>query len=268
MIVLQTLSSKTKLPDSDYTFDKIEHFQDLLKNLTPKFEGTWKVILLSPKIKYVKELVDQRVVPDWMDVIVYVSQKALEEIAVEYPSLMPKKLSAKEEYARMIGNMKHLIDKQAINAIYKSVGANTRELQKVLNELDESCPDNEVITMKHVKGLISIVKRVYASDVLKAFLLNDSKKWELYNKLVHDVGLDIAYFAMYKQVKLLLSDKCDYLQNKDVKSYTARKVDATFICYVYVLFTNSHSSYQLPALLYAIEHRSEEMLYSTKTERK
>ena len=265
MISLQTLSSKTKIPDCDYTFEKVENFQDLLLNLTPKFEGTWKIVLMQPKIKYVKSLMDKNTVPEWVDVIIYVSQKALEEIAVEYPALLPKKLTVKEEYMRMVANMRHLIDEKAVKAIYKSVGANTRILQEVLNELDNSCvSDNEIITMKHIKGVVSIVKRVYASDVLKAFLLHDKNRWNLYSKLVHDVGLNIAYYAMYKQAKKLLSNKADYLQNKDVKDFLARKVDATFICYVYVLFVNSSSAYQLPAILCAIENRSEEMLNSIK----
>lgn len=265
MISLQVLSSKTKIPDCDYTFDKVEHFQDLLTTISPKFEGKWKVVLMQPKIKYIKSLVDNKVVPDWVDVVIYVSQKALEEVAIEFPALQPKKLTVKEEYKQMVSNMRHLIDERAVKAIYKSVGANAKELQKVLNELDNNCiSDTEVITMKHIKGVVSIVKRVYASDVLRAFMLKEGNRWSLYDKLVHDVGIDIAYFAMYKQAKKLLSDKADYLQNKDVKNFTARKVDATFICYVYVLFVNSHSSYQLPAILYAIENRSADMLNSVK----
>lgn len=257
MITLQVLNSKTRISDNDYMFDKMDKFDDLLCNLTPKFSGNWKIVLLQPKIKYIKSLVDSKKIPSWIEVVIYVSQKALDEIALEFPSLAPKKLTAKEEFMQMVANMRHIIEPKAVKAIYASVGANTKELQKVLNELDNNCTsDDEIITTQSIKGTVSIVKRVYASDVLRAFLFNKSNKWSLYDKLVHDIGRDIAYYAMYNQAKKLLTDKYDYLTNKDVKNYTAREVDATFICYVYVLFANSTSSYQLPAILYAIENRS------------
>ena len=269
MITLHAFNSKTSLPDADYVLDKPEKLPDILCNLTPKFEGTWCIILLSPKIKFVREMLDLKLVPNWAEVMCYMSQKAIDELALESPELTPKKRTAKDEYENLIAGMKHLIDDKAKVALWNSLGPNIRELSAIINKLDAECEDDaKIIKMADIKGVITTQKRVYASDVMRAFLLYDKKRWELYDKLIHDIGIDIAYFAMYKCAKNLLHDKGDFLLNKDVKNYTARKVDATFICYVYVLFANSHSSQQLPAILHSIENRCEDMLEYAILERK
>ena len=262
MITLQAFSSKSKLPNADYTFEKVELFESLICNISPKFEGDWVIVLLNPKIKYVKSIIDSNYVPEWINVIVMLSQKALEEVGSTYPGLLPKKLTAKEEYKSLIASLNHLIDESAVKLLWNNLGHNMSEIQRVLSELDAKCVDGDFITVKDVKSYVTSDTVIYASDVLKAFLLKDNYRWNKYDKLVHNLGMSYAYYSLRKQVFKLLSDKYSYLQNKDVKNYLARKVDATFICYVYTLFVNSTSYKQLPALMLAIDNRCETSLNS------
>ena len=125
--------------------------------------------------------------------------------------------------------------------------------------MDVECETGE-ITYKQVQSEIHYTKVIYASDVLFSFLSNERQCWQLYHKLLHNLGMEYAYNALYKACKNYLADKDAYLQNKDVKNWRIKQVEAPMICYAYVLFANSTSYQQLPVIMYSIYNRAEKNL--------
>lgn len=259
MIKIVQYKRNMKIQEADYVLDKSEKLLDILVNLTPKFEGNWEIVLLEPKIKFVKKLLEDIILPEWVNIYLYLSNKKMEAVVLEHPGLQPKAKSIREEYDTMISSLNHLIDKNAKDAILRAIGNNTTQLQETLTLLDKEC-EGQKITLKQVQSTLNYSSRVYASDVLKAFMTHDVKRWDLYYKLLHELGPQITYYALYKQVKQLLDDKYAFLHNEDVKSYIARNVDAAFICYVYTIFCNSTDYRQLVALLHMIDNRCEDTL--------
>lgn len=255
MIELRLHKSKDRIPDADYVLDKCDKFYDIVNLLTPKFEGKWSIILIDPKLKFVKELLSDSMLPDWINVSILLGTKKLDEVVLEFPKYQPKVKSRKEEFEEAIKDLTHVIDESAKKALYTALGSQIDNLKEVLTKLDTECK-TETITLKQVRGTVNYSKRVYASDVINSFLLGDARRWSLYDKLVRELGMEIAYYACYKYVKTLLTEKDAYLQNKDIKQYIVKRIDAPLICYTYVLFANSCNYNQLYGLLYAIEHRS------------
>lgn len=262
MIAIKELSKKTKLPDADYVLEKPESLQGIIDVLTPKFKGKWLILLVEPTIKYVKELITADRIPEWIDVQVYVGPKKVEIICLEFPKLQPVKLTNKEAFDEAVKRTKNLISKQAAKLLYQALGSNSDDLERTLQKLDLECTTGE-ITYKQVQTELHFTKITYASDVLNSFLLKESQCWQLYNKLIHNIGMDYAYNAMYKYAKSLIEDKQKYLMNEDVKNWHIRKIDAPLICYTYVLFVNSTCSTQLPVILYRILNRNEDAVKST-----
>jgi hypothetical protein len=260
MISFEKYSSKTKIPDADYVFDKTDKLYDLLSLLTPKFKGNWLIILIDPKLKFVKDLIQNHNIPTWVNILIYLNSKKLEEVVVQHPDLQPKEKSKKETFNDMIGKLNHLIDKRAKATLFAALSVNMSDLEETLTKLDSECT-GDTITYKQVQNVINYTKRVYASDVINAFLLGDARRWSLYNSIVQELGMEYSYYAMYKYVKGLLSAKGDYLQNKDVKQFVVKKIEAPRICYAYVLFANSTNYYQLYCILYSLEHRSDKSLH-------
>lgn len=259
MIELHLHKLKDKIPDADYVLEKTDKLFDIISFLTPKFSGKWKIILIDPKLKFIKELLRNESIPEWLDVSIYIGQKKLNSIVLDFPNYQPKAKTRKEEFDEIIKNLNHVIDESAKRLLFKALGSSLDELRDVVDKLDKECKQ-ETITLKQVRNSVNFVKRVYASDVVNAFLIGDARRWNLYNALVKELGMEISYYAIYKYVKTLLKEKGEYLQNKDVKQYIIKKIDAPLICYTYVLFANSNNHNQLYGLMYAIEHRSKESM--------
>ena len=259
MIKLEYLKKGVKLPKVDYVLDKPEKLSDLISNLTPKFQGTWEIILLDPKITQVNEILELDDVPKWIDGYIYVNNAKMEQILLDFPKYQPKEVSVRDAYKSMIADLKHGIDVKAADYLFEAVGRRVEDLQDALIKLDNEC-EQQNITLKQVQGSFQHTKRVYASEVLEAFMTHDRYRWYKFDKLTHDLGDKITYYALKKQIRLLLQNKNKYLHNEDVKSRIVEKVDAPFICYVYVLFANSNNYLDLRGILCAIENRSAENL--------
>lgn len=254
MIQLCVLKKKMKTPDADYTLDKYDKFLNLLTVFTPKFTGNWSVLLIDIDLKSVRDLVENQVIPDYVDVSVYLPQAKLDTITADHPKLAPKEVTPKEAYLEMVQGIKHLIDKKAWWMLYNAIGPDLPSLQDALTKLDEIC-EGPQITPKMVQQNYLVQDKVYASDVVAAFMRGDRYRWVKLSKLTRDLGDEYAYNAIYKQVKTLLHDKHEYLQNRDTKSKLVDKVDAPKICYAYVLFANSSGYKDLHAVMYDFDKR-------------
>jgi len=259
MITLAKYNPKSSLPESDYVLETSDKFFDIVNLLTPKFNGSWEFVLIDPKLKFVKDLISNKTLPDWINVILLLSNKKIEEVVLQYPEYQPKDKSRKEQLNDIIAELTHVIDNSAKKALLTALGHNMEELRTTLLKLDKECT-GEKITLKQVQGEINYTKRVYASDVVNAFLLRDARRWNLYNTLVREIGAEISYYAMYKYVKSLLTEKENYLLNKDIKKFIVKRIDAPLVCYAYTLFANSTNHYQLYGILYCLENRSNKSL--------
>lgn len=259
MIKLAALNKQSKLPEADYVLDKSEKLLSLLEVLTPKFKGNWDILLIDPKIKEAKDLIDVDTVPDYVECTLYLPQAKLDIIVMDYPKLAPKQKSNKDVFKEMISGLSHMIDKNAMWLVYNTVGSNLTALQEALDKLDKEC-EGTSITSKQVQSTFAVTKRVYSSDVIRAFLLKDRYRWLKLSTLVSDLGTEYAYYALYKQVRELLTQKNDYLHNEDTKNSLVQLVDAPFICYAYTLFANSSSWRNLYGVMYSIDNRNKETL--------
>lgn len=260
MIQLMEFKKKQRIPECDYILEKTDKLDELIGMLTPKFEGKWHIVLVEPAIKFCLDFLNKEsTLPEWIDMTMMLSRKRLEVVVLKYPKLQPKEKSFKETVDELLASMKHLIEPSAKRALLSAVGSNSQELQEALTKLDEQC-EGATITVKDVHGVVNKQRRVYASQVLQAFLLLDPNRWNLYRTLIHDIGMDISYYAMYKQAKLLLEDKSKFLQNEDVKNYAVNKIDATRICYCYILFSYTKSPQQLLYVLQSLEDRDKKYI--------
>ena len=259
MIQLKQSSPKIKIPEADYVLDKTDKLYDMINFLTPKFSGRWSFILLDPTLKFTKDILQNKQVPDWVDITIYTTAKKIEDVVLEYPEYQPKKKSRKEAFDEVIATVQHVLDEGAKRILFQALASNPSELADVVSKLDKECV-SESITVKQVQSVVNYTKRVYASDVINAFLTRDARRWSLYNTLVKELGPEITYYACYKYVKKLLASKEEFLQNKDVKQFVVKKIDAPLICYTYILFANSTNYNQLYGLLLGIEQRSEEAM--------
>lgn len=259
MIKLRKKAKNLSTDGADYVLEKFDKFDDIIAMLTPKFDGNWNIVMIDPKLKMINDLITIKRIPEWVDLLIYTSDKKIEEIALNHPEYQPKEMTVKERFDELIAKIETVITSDASKSLLTMYRQQPDEVEDVLHRLDKD-PSVERITKKELAQNIVYVKRTYVSDVLLAFITQDPRRWDLYNKVHAELGTEIMYYAMYKYVKKLLREKADYLQNKDVTIYAVRQIDAATIDYVYLLFANSHHSSQLTALLHAIENRCEKML--------
>ncbi|MCM1219029.1 MAG: hypothetical protein NC548_31490 [Lachnospiraceae bacterium] len=259
MIDVKLLQRKNKLPEADYILDKSEKLLSLFEVLTPKLKGQWEILLIDPRIVEAKKLLDSDIVPDFVNCHLLLSQAKLDVILMDYPKLAPKEVSVKDAYKEMISGLKHMIDKNAMWLLYNTIGPNVSLLQESLDKLDAEC-DGVSITTKQIQSTFAVTKRVYAADVLLAFLHKDRYRWFKLNTLVKELGEEYTYYALYKQARIALHDKNKYLHNEDIKNKIATTVDAPFICYCYILFVNSNNWRNLYGILYDLDNRGSESI--------
>lgn len=255
MIELILFTRNTKLIHSDYTFDDEKSLEKILKIITPKFDGEWVINLIDPSVKYTLGLLENNNIPNYVKCNVYLKQAKLEMVLLKYPRNEAKKQSPWEAYMVMISDLQHNIDADAAKYLFKAVGSNVDDLKEALTLLDNNC-EGESIKLKQVRDIYTVARKpTYASEVVAAFFTKDRYRWDLYNRLVKDLGESYAYNAIRKQVFKWVEDKGAYLKNEDVKNRSISEVDAPFINYVYLLFVNSSSHSDLHALMYEWDNR-------------
>jgi len=259
MISLCTLTRGRPIKDGDYVLDKTDKFYDIVNVLTPKFKGFWEFVLIDPKLKFVEDMVENALLPDWIHVTVYTSAKKIEILSIKYPNLQPKEVSKKDKFNEILATLKHNVDEKARKELFRALASNPEELQNVLVNLDAKCKTDS-ITLKQVQAAVVVDRKVYASDVIDAFLLGEKQRWYLYKRLLKELGNDMCFYAMRKYVTRLLKEKDDYLRNEETKIRSISRIPAPLICYTFVLFNNASSPAQLPIILNALETRSADWL--------
>lgn len=246
-------SKDTRIRDADYLFEDVDKFKKLLPYLRKKIEGTWEIAILEPDIKSVREFADSESIPGYVTVSLYLDRHVAEQIASEKPKLFIKEKTAYEKYLDLISDMKILIEPKAAKELYQRVGTDKSKIPEYLQELSNT--SNEKITVNDVRKTVNDERRLYASDVVNAFLLKTRWRWSQYNKLVSNLGRDYAYFSMRKYISKLLEEKNDYLQNKDTTLRVVDKIDALSINLAYVLFNTTKAS-ELDTCMYLLDNKA------------
>lgn len=258
MIELRKYNRKVKMPDADYVLDKFEEFEPILVNLTPKFTGRWLIILLDVKITEAKSILENEMLPEFLDILILLPQAKLDKVLLEFPKFQQKQLSNKDMFKELVAGLNHPMDTNAMWSLYETLNGNIPRLTEALQKLDKEC-ESTTITLKQVKTSFGIQNVVYASQVIEAFLTRSKHRWYLFNKLLHELGEEYAYYALYKHVRRLLTDKAKYLVNEDVKNFSIAKIDAPFICYAYMLFSNSSSPCNVHSIMWCLDNRSSDI---------
>ena len=253
------LAKDTINVQADYVLDSIDKFYVTLDFLTPKFEGKWVFLLIDPSIAFTKELVRNESIPDWVDIYIQMSQKKINEVTRDFPNLAPKERTRREEFNDLLAGLTHLVDKKASKLLYDAYKEDKKETTAIILKLDKEV-EGDSITAKQIQGQIIYNKHTYASDVINSFLLNRPNRWQLYDKLIHELGLCYAFYACRRYVNKLLEQKELYLQNKDVSLFAVKFIDAPSICFAYVLFANATNYKQLYAVMYNLQQRDAKAL--------
>ena len=243
----------TRIRDVDYLFEDVAKFKKLLPYLRKKIEGSWDIAILEPDIKSVREFADSESIPNYITVSLYLDRHVAEQIASEKPKLFIKEKTAYEKYLDLISDMKIMIDTKAAKELYQRVGTDKSKIPEYLQELASIA--TEKITVNDVRKTVNDERRLYASDVVNAFLLRTRWRWSQYNKLVSNLGRDYAYYSMRKYISKLLEEKNQYLHNEDTTLRVVNKVDALSINLAYVLFNTTRST-ELDTCMYLLDNRS------------
>lgn len=256
MVKLTEMTKDFKIIDADYVFDKSEKFLSALPYLTHKLVGDWYIVLVEPKLEVVRNILDLNLIPDYIKLELLIEPGLLSQLVLERPSLAVKKLSVWETYQSMIASLPVVIDPAAVSEIYGRVGPHKEALREALNLLCEKVQDRKIIP-KDVRLYIMDNRRIYANQVVRAFLLKDKKRWELFHNYEYDLGTDIAFYAMRKYLRKLLEEKNKYLRNEDVKDKFVMDVDAFTINHAYLAFELANNPMQLLPIMHIIDTRGQ-----------
>ena len=258
MIKIIEKKSKQKLPNSDYTFTTLEEYDLVLPYLTPKFGDNWLMQLIDPTIKEAKQLID-RGVPHFIDMHIYLVKLKLDNVLLENPSLAPKEISNKEAFLNLVAELNHPIDDNAMWHVYKVFNRNLADIEDALQKLDVEA-QGLTITLKQVTATFALTERIYTSQVIRAFIMQERWRWNKLDKLVAELGVDYAYYSMRKQVNALLKDKVAYLENGTYKNRAVETIDAVSIDKLVILFAYSNNPKELSSILHKYDTFSLESL--------
>jgi len=259
MVTVNVIVPKMSFPDYDYFFEKEKDFQDMLPKLTPKFKGRWEIILYEPSITLAREMLNVDPTPSFVHCMLYVSSKKYDALTLINPDLENSRKSVYELYQDMVLQLKHTMSPKVAHMIYNAVGGDLERLQEALNKLDVLC-EGSAITEKLVQKHYVVQEKVYASQVFRAFVTNDRRRWKYFETFHKELGTKSAFYAMRNYTKQLLVAKDDYLHNKEVKLLDAKRIDAASIDFAYLLFNDIDDYRLLPALMIEFEKRSPQVV--------
>lgn len=255
----------------DYSFDKIEHFENMLPYLYPKIEGSWKIDLVDLRIDDVRRILDTMKVPEHAEINCYLKADVLGILLAENPSINREEKSKWEQYMDLVSVFPKMIEKRASSELFRRCRGSIELIRDTLDELKIVAEDVDTVTMKHVNAVIIASETVYARDVILTLMLKHNihvdkrgeklsrykygNYLELYQKLEEELGRSIAFLSLRKFLKYLYEEKLKYLKNEEVKEIELmRVIDVYDITHAYMLFFMSNSLQTIPCL-YMMERR-------------
>lgn len=236
----------------DYIFDDITKFETALPFLYPKLEGSWDIMLVEPRLSNIRTYLDTAIIPSYLHLVITVESSQLERLYLERPQLVEKEKTSWDVYMELIKKFPVPMADKAMREIYYRQGPKEEDLRAALNEL----LDYPIITLREVNRHFAPSNRVYASQVVRAFLLGRYKHaWRMLSTLETELGNAVTFYAMRKNVRHIFAEKSKYLKNEDTRERLAEMVDGYTILLLYWLFESAKSPNQLYPLLLQFERR-------------
>lgn len=254
MLKLTRMTKDVKIVNADYIFESVEKFEQVLRFLYPKISGDWYIALVEPKLHDVRRYLDTHIVPEYVILELLVEPAQLDQLMMERPKLAVQTKTSWEKYCDLIASMDILIEEKAISEIYRRVGTNTDALRETLESL-KSKVSTGTITVKHVRLYVQDNTRIYANQVVRAFLKNDRRAWDYFFIFERDLGENIAFYAIRKYLRKLLKQKNEFLMNNDFKDRAVEEIDAFSIIQMLTMFEEAMSSRQLIPILIDFSQR-------------
>lgn len=252
MIQIRKHSRDVDFSIYDYVIEDFDQFLTLLPFLTPKVEGDWNIIIIEPKLAFVRMCLDTEIIPEYLSLVITMEKALLEQLYLERPALVDKEKTNWERYLDMLSGFESVLANKTMYEIYKRCGPREDTLRAALDLLSQY----PVITMKEINKHFAPVTRVYAKQVVHAFLRKRfSSAWKMLSMLEADIGSTIAFYAMRKSIRAIFNAKCNYLRNEETKEYIVESVDVYTIILLYWLFESATSPEQLYPILLMFERR-------------
>ena len=73
-----------------YVFEDVKKFEDVLPFLLPKLDGEWRILLVEPKLSYIRTYLDTSIIPSYLNLIITVEPNQLEHLYLERRQLVEK----------------------------------------------------------------------------------------------------------------------------------------------------------------------------------
>lgn len=236
----------------DKVYEKADDFFSVIPYLVPKLEGAWKYLILEPKLDAVRTLLDTNIVPSYVTVVLAVESNQLQQLYMERPQLVKKEKTAWDHYMDLIAVFPVPLDDKAMREIYYRCGPKEENLAAALEELK----DYSYISMREVNKHFAPKERVFASQVVRAFLTyNNRYKWKMLNQMETEIGTRVAFYAMRKSVRAIFREKRKYLNNESIKDRHISGYSTYDITLLYALFETATNPSQLYPILYMFERR-------------
>lgn len=237
----------------DEVYESEDVFQEVLPFLKPKLEGSWNILILEPKLEFVRTCLDTGYVPSYVGLTLAMEQSQLEQLYLEKPKLQKEEKNSWGVYKAMIALFPVPMEDKAMREIYYRVGPNEDKLAEALEQLTDCI----YVNMEEVNKRWAPVQRVFASQVVRTFLLGRrDQAWKQLDILEANIGTTVAFYAIRKYVRHIFDAKCKYLQNISVKEKFIDRVSVYDITLLYWLFEEATNPYQLYPTLKLFERRT------------
>lgn len=80
MIELRQHKKDLSFSSYDYVFEDILKFEAVLPFLLPKLEGEWNIMLVEPKISYIRAYLDTSLIPSYIHLVITLDPSQLEQL--------------------------------------------------------------------------------------------------------------------------------------------------------------------------------------------
>lgn len=236
----------------DTVYEDYKVFEEVLPFLKPKLEGSWNIMILEPPLEFVRTCLDTGWVPSYVNLVIAAEPSQLDQLYMERPKLADNEKTPWTTYLELVAKFPIPMEDKAMREIYWRCGPREDKLAAALEEL----LDCHYVNMQEVNKRFAPVNRVYANQVVRTFLIGKrSVAWKQLGLLESEVGARIAFYAMRKAVRRLFNSKAKWLRNETVKEYYIDKVRYDDLIFLYWLFEEATSPYQLYPILQQFERR-------------
>ena len=156
MIELRQHKKDMDFSSFDYVFEDVKKFEDVLPFLLPKLEGEWRILLVEPKLSYIRTYLDTSIIPSYLNLIITVEPNQLEHLYLERPQLVEKERTSWDIYMDLIKEFPIPMDDKAMRELYYRTGPKEENLRAALDQL----LDYPYITMREINRHFAPVNRV------------------------------------------------------------------------------------------------------------